>query len=203
MEGFPLTESLSRDIMPFVPCYGLLAQLVEHIVHIDGVTGSSPVQTTRNKDHLRGDPFFVSPVAISEPVDPRCETSTGESRRGPPVAEISLAAFSSETSDLSGGQSRRLRMRNTVRVQYRPLVRVQLSPHPQSTHCSLGAVALLVSGDSFASFRLRRQPTGLTFGSLPSGESRPLRMRNTVRVRYRPHKKVRTTFTAALTFCIA
>lgn len=26
--------------------YGLLAQLVEHIVHIDGVTGSSPVQTT-------------------------------------------------------------------------------------------------------------------------------------------------------------
>ena len=25
---------------------GLLAQLVEHIVHIDGVTGSSPVQTT-------------------------------------------------------------------------------------------------------------------------------------------------------------
>ena len=29
---------------------GLLAQLVEHIVHIDGVTGSSPVQTTMNTD---------------------------------------------------------------------------------------------------------------------------------------------------------
>lgn len=29
-----------------VTTYGLLAQLVEHIVHIDGVTGSSPVQTT-------------------------------------------------------------------------------------------------------------------------------------------------------------
>ena len=28
---------------------GLLAQLVEHIVHIDGVTGSSPVQTTNPK----------------------------------------------------------------------------------------------------------------------------------------------------------
>ena len=42
------------------------------------------------------------------------------------------------------------------------------SPQPQSSHCSLGAVALLVSVDSFASFRLRRQPTGLTFGSLPS-----------------------------------
>ena len=27
-------------------CYGLLAQLVEHRVHIAGVTGSSPVQTT-------------------------------------------------------------------------------------------------------------------------------------------------------------
>ena len=29
-----------------VELVGLLAQLVEHIVHIDGVTGSSPVQTT-------------------------------------------------------------------------------------------------------------------------------------------------------------
>ena len=28
--------------------YGALAQLVEHIVHIDGVTGSSPVSTTMN-----------------------------------------------------------------------------------------------------------------------------------------------------------
>ena len=26
--------------------YGRMAQLVEHIVHIDGVTGSSPVATT-------------------------------------------------------------------------------------------------------------------------------------------------------------
>ena len=31
-------------IIHFVP--GALAQLVEHIVHIDGVTGSSPVSTT-------------------------------------------------------------------------------------------------------------------------------------------------------------
>ena len=31
---------------PFSNGCGLLAQLVEHIVHIDGVTGSSPVQTT-------------------------------------------------------------------------------------------------------------------------------------------------------------
>ena len=32
---------------------GLLAQLVEHIVHIDGVTGSSPVQTTTNTKYSR------------------------------------------------------------------------------------------------------------------------------------------------------
>ena len=54
LKGFGLTESLSRDIMPFVPCYGLLAQLVEHIVHIDGVTGSSPVQTTEKIPPLAG-----------------------------------------------------------------------------------------------------------------------------------------------------
>ena len=28
--------------------HGRMAQLVEHIVHIDGVTGSSPVATTTN-----------------------------------------------------------------------------------------------------------------------------------------------------------
>ena len=64
-----------------------MAQLVEHIVHIDGVTGSSPVQTTRNKDHLCGDPFFVSPVAILEPVNPRCETSIGRGAEALPVAD--------------------------------------------------------------------------------------------------------------------
>ncbi len=34
--------------------YGLLAQLVEHIVHIDGVTGSSPVQTTKKPPNMDG-----------------------------------------------------------------------------------------------------------------------------------------------------
>ena len=33
--------------------FGLLAQLVEHIVHIDGVTGSSPVQTTKDAKYSR------------------------------------------------------------------------------------------------------------------------------------------------------
>ena len=40
-----------RDIILFVP--GALAQLVEHIVHIDGVTGSSPVSTTTSSAELR------------------------------------------------------------------------------------------------------------------------------------------------------
>ena len=55
---FSLTENEGRDIMPFVPGYGLLAQLVEHIVHIDGVTGSSPVRTTQSS-HPEWEDFFV------------------------------------------------------------------------------------------------------------------------------------------------
>ena len=38
--------------------FGLLAQLVEHIVHIDGVTGSSPVQTTINLPDMISGRFF-------------------------------------------------------------------------------------------------------------------------------------------------
>ena len=37
---------------------GALAQLVEHIVHIDGVTGSSPVSTTKNPRIDRFEDFF-------------------------------------------------------------------------------------------------------------------------------------------------
>ena len=36
--------------------YGRMAQLVEHIVHIDGVTGSSPVATTMKTLDFQG--FF-------------------------------------------------------------------------------------------------------------------------------------------------
>ena len=42
----------------------------------------------------------------------------GESRRRPPVEEISSAAFSTETSDLSGGQSRRLRLRREAESRH-------------------------------------------------------------------------------------
>ena len=40
--------------------HGALAQLVEHIVHIDGVTGSSPVSTTTILN-LRIEDFFILP----------------------------------------------------------------------------------------------------------------------------------------------
>ena len=36
-----------------------MAQLVEHIVHIDGVTGSSPVATTINLEGVRLSRFFL------------------------------------------------------------------------------------------------------------------------------------------------
>ena len=40
---------------------GRMAQLVEHIVHIDGVTGSSPVATTtENRMQIRHPVFFVA-----------------------------------------------------------------------------------------------------------------------------------------------
>ena len=35
-----------------------MAQLVEHIVHIDGVIGSSPIGTTKEKDHPLWMVFF-------------------------------------------------------------------------------------------------------------------------------------------------
>ena len=41
------TDQIGQIKLNTVP-HGLLAQLVEHIVHIDGVTGSSPVQTTKS-----------------------------------------------------------------------------------------------------------------------------------------------------------
>ena len=44
----------------------------------------------------------------------------------------------------------------------------EISPQPQSSLLTLGARSPLVSVDSFASFRLRRQRTALTFSSLPT-----------------------------------
>ena len=43
--------------------HGRMAQLVEHIVHIDGVTGSSPVATTNPKKswEIKAFSFFLSP----------------------------------------------------------------------------------------------------------------------------------------------
>ena len=78
---------------------GLLAQLVEHIVHIDGVTGSSPVQTTNQpcKVNLAGLFRFIPRLIF------RSFASMEVFRWPPPVADsgrrktvrgcASLAAF--------------------------------------------------------------------------------------------------------------
>ena len=44
---------------------GGMAQLVEHIVHIDGVTGSSPVVTTRNPLRRKGFHFFYFQMRVT------------------------------------------------------------------------------------------------------------------------------------------
>ena len=45
---------------------GLLAQLVEHIVHIDGVTGSSPVSTTKILGRKAQDSFLNNYLFLME-----------------------------------------------------------------------------------------------------------------------------------------
>ena len=65
----------------------------------------------------------------------------GESHRRPLVAEISSAAFSCETSDLPGGQSRRLSMRI---VGSSPTVTTSL-PNREGFFVSSGLCVLVVS----------------------------------------------------------
>ena len=47
---------------------GRMAQLVEHIVHIDGVTGSSPVATTTTRKPLKIKGFWVFFLPVFETV---------------------------------------------------------------------------------------------------------------------------------------
>ena len=47
---------------------GRMAQLVEHIVHIDGVTGSSPVATTTTRKPLKIKGFRVFFLPVFETV---------------------------------------------------------------------------------------------------------------------------------------
>ena len=51
--------------MHFVPGSGGMAQSVEHIVHIDGVVGSSPTVTTNEKGSPLRWSFFVGYVRLS------------------------------------------------------------------------------------------------------------------------------------------
>ena len=48
--------------------HGRMAQLVEHIVHIDGVTGSSPVATTMTRKPLKIKGFRVFFLPVFETV---------------------------------------------------------------------------------------------------------------------------------------
>ena len=70
----PLEESVDRPAMKIANRfsqfhYGRMAQLVEHIVHIDGVTGSSPVATTtKPRRHKAFEVFSVSWTSALLPV---------------------------------------------------------------------------------------------------------------------------------------
>ena len=81
-------------------------------IDIVGVIGSSPTNPTKKKQILHGSVFSWFWVSRLEPMTTGPHDRGGESSRRLPVAEISSAAFSCETSDLSSGQSRRLSMRN-------------------------------------------------------------------------------------------
>ena len=60
--------------------------------------------------------FVVTWKSELLPPNPRASAVEGEKLCRPPVAEISTELFSPETSDLPGGQSRRLRARTGVRI---------------------------------------------------------------------------------------
>ena len=60
-----------------------MAQLVEHIVHIDGVTGSSPVSTTK-KPRQSVEVFFIGSEEVGEGA---AFASMEVFARPPPVAE--------------------------------------------------------------------------------------------------------------------
>ena len=63
--------------------------------------------------------FFCAAQAASNSLISNTTVAVmGESRRGPPVEEISSAAFSTEASELRSAESRRLRLRKTELWQY-------------------------------------------------------------------------------------
>ena len=68
---------------------GLLAQLVEHIVHIDGVTGSSPVSTTTKKTTKMGVLFlWFCLFDLNQWLRHRERTSMEVAQTPPPVGAI-------------------------------------------------------------------------------------------------------------------
>ena len=77
-----------------------MAQLVEHIVHIDGVTGSSPVGTTKQRTTRLGGFLFVFRMRLNLWAQ-RCETSMGRGAEAPPVADAARRKRGEQRSEAS------------------------------------------------------------------------------------------------------
>ena len=126
--------------------------------------------------------FFVLRKQSGLPIKTPSAAVEGESRRRPPVAEISSAAFSCETSDLASGESRRLSMRTGVRSQAgcadrdcgqesRRKFRRRLS-HAKRAISPVGEQPTTASGGNLVGCEVIRKGVSSTVV-----ESRPLRMR--------------------------
>ena len=122
---FPLTDSLPHDIMHFVPRKWSVGSVINRII-IRNIRWSVGSVGRAHRSHRWGHWFesstdhteimttlavviiFVSPVAISEPVSPRCETSMGQTKEASPLwgvpkaSDLSLLARKGEQTPLQG-----------------------------------------------------------------------------------------------------
>ena len=108
-----------------------------------------------------------SPLGENE-VSESIEASSGLKRQRYPLRQPRLQTANRKKTAITG----KTKKPGSVGKSTLPGVEVagfRFAPQSQSSHCSLGAVALLVSIDSFASLRFQRRPTGATFGSLTRG----------------------------------
>ena len=116
-----------------------MAQSVEHIVHIDGVVGSSPTVTTEKYPPFTGGYFFVIAAWLLINDRRRCEHIDGANERsGSPVGcpakqEATRVCWRErETGVRSKGSGRPLSERTLVRVQLSPQKSLSLKSLMQS-----------------------------------------------------------------------
>ena len=103
-----ITRRSGVQIPPPQP-YGSIAQLARAFGSYPECHRFESYLSHIRRQTLQGSVFLCFRLKRTRPMTRR---DPGDSRRGLPVAEISSAAVSTETSDLSGGQSRRLRLRD-------------------------------------------------------------------------------------------